>query len=81
VGFAGEPKTLWTNGLFQDELIYHKLTLSSEQRKIMLNNNDETFSKKDKSMYVNDYYLPEWIITEQDTEDKFKKRLNDIHKK
>jgi hypothetical protein len=87
VGFAGEPKTLWSNGtfwangLFQDELIYHKLTLSDKQRKGILSNNDETFSKKDKSMYVNDYYLPEWIITEQDTEDKFKKRLNDIHKK
>jgi hypothetical protein len=38
-------------------------------------------SLKKISLYINDYYLPEWIITEQDTEDKFKKRLNDIHKK
>ena len=37
--------------------------------------------KKDKVGYVKDYYLPEWIITEQDTEKKFRERLRDIQQR
>jgi len=81
IGFADEPKTMWSGGLFKDELVYHKLTLNKNQRQSIISNEDETFSKKDKYGYTKDYYLSEWIITEQDTEDKFKKRLNDILKK
>ena len=67
--------------MFEDEINYHKLVLTERQRKEILTNTDETFVKKDKVGYVKDYYLPEWIITEQDTEKKFRERLRDIQQR
>jgi len=81
LGHKSKPQTLWDNHMFEDEINYHKLVLTERQRKEILINTDETFAKKDKVGYVKDYYLPEWIITEQDTEKKFRERLGDIQQR